>query len=62
VQHLAGPAKAAVIESFGRSLHLVFLFAAPVAAIALPLLLSMKELPLRTAAYIEGTTADPPEG
>jgi hypothetical protein len=50
--------RSAVVESVGRSLHVVFLLAAPVAAIALPLLLCMKELPLRTAAYIEGAGAD----
>jgi EmrB/QacA subfamily drug resistance transporter len=58
VRHLPDPVKAAVIESFGHSLHIVFLLAAPVAAIAFPLLLSMRELPLRTAAHIEAAPAE----
>ncbi len=57
VRRLPADLRIPVIEAFGRSLHLVFLFGAPVAAIALPLLLVMRELPLRTSAYVQGASA-----
>jgi len=57
VRHLPVVVRTGVIDAFSRSLHVVFLVGAPVVAIALPLLLMMKELPLRTVAHIEGGSA-----
>ncbi len=57
VLRLPEPLRAAVIVSFGRSLHDVFLFATPAAALALPLLVLLRERPLRTAAHIDDPAA-----
>jgi hypothetical protein len=46
-----------VIDAFAHSLHVVFLFAAPLALLALPFALLIKELPLRARAYIGSTGA-----
>jgi predicted MFS family arabinose efflux permease len=46
-----------IISAFAHSLHSVFLWAVPIAACALPALLLMKQLPLRSSAYITSTTA-----
>ncbi|MHB8506346.1 MAG: MDR family MFS transporter [Acidimicrobiales bacterium] len=53
VRRLPATTRAAVIGSFGHALHSVFVVGAPVAAVTLPLLLCLQELPLRTVAYIE---------
>jgi predicted MFS family arabinose efflux permease len=56
--HLLPPAvRNGIILAFAHSLHTVFLWAAPVAALTLPAVLLMKELPLRTGAYIRSATA-----
>jgi hypothetical protein len=58
IHRLADPAvRNGIIEAFSHSLHSVFLVAAPVAALALPFILAMKELPLRTGAYIKASTS-----
>lgn len=58
IHHLADAAvRNGIIDAFAHSLHSVFLVAAPVAALALPFILAMKELPLRTGAYIKSSTA-----
>ncbi len=52
-----------IIEAFGHALHVVFLVAAPLALIALPFTLLIKEIPLRSKAYIgrTGTGGEGPE-
>lgn len=60
VRHLALPVRNAVIDAFSHSLHSVFLLGGPVAALAFPLLLVMKELPLRTVAHIEDESSTSP--
>ena len=59
VTTLPTPLRLAVVDSFARSLHVVFLFAAPVAALSLPLLLLLREHPLRTGAYVQNALAEP---
>jgi hypothetical protein len=56
VHHLPGPVKTGIIDAFSHSLHTVFLVAAPVALLTLPFILLMKELPLRTDAYLGAAT------
>lgn len=46
-----------IIDAFAHSLHTVFLVATPIAALALPFILLMKELPLRTGAYISAASS-----
>ena len=46
-----------VIEAFGHALHVVFLCAIPVGLLVLPIMLLLKQLPLRSAAYIQHTGA-----
>jgi hypothetical protein len=50
-----------IIEAFGHSLHVVFLCAAPVALLTFPVILLLKQLPLRSNAYV-GSTAAMAEG
>ena len=52
-----------VIEAFGHSLHVVFLIAGPIALCVLPFALLLKEIPLRSKAYIQTTSTlgDGPE-
>jgi EmrB/QacA subfamily drug resistance transporter len=50
-----------IIEAFGHSLHVVFLCAAPVALLTFPVILALKQLPLRSNAYV-GSTASMAEG
>jgi EmrB/QacA subfamily drug resistance transporter len=58
VRHLPNAAvRNAIIEAFAHSLHTIFLVAAPVAALSLPFILLMKEIPLRTGAYISASSA-----
>jgi hypothetical protein len=45
-----------VIEAFGHSLHVVFLIAGPIALCVLPFTLLLKEIPLRSKAYIQTTS------
>lgn len=47
-----------IIEAFERSLHVVFLWAIPAAAIGLLLLSRMREVPLRTSAHVGASGAD----
>ena len=61
VRTLPGPLRLAVVDSFARSLHVVFLFAAPVAALSIPLLLFLREHPLRTGAYVTNVLAEEAE-
>jgi hypothetical protein len=44
-----------IIQAFGHSLHVVFLFAAPVALLTFPIILLLKQLPLRSNAYVSST-------
>ncbi|HUZ42904.1 MAG TPA: MDR family MFS transporter [Acidimicrobiales bacterium] len=58
IHHIANAAvRNGIIDAFAHSLHTVFLVAAPVAALALPFILAMKELPLRTGAYISASSS-----
>ena len=50
-----------IIQAFGHSLHVVFLCAAPVALLTFPIILLLKQLPLRSNAYV-GSTAAMAEG
>ena len=51
-----------IIEAFAHSLHVVFLCAAPVALLTFPILLGLKQLPLRSNAYIGSAGAAMSEG
>jgi predicted MFS family arabinose efflux permease len=51
-----------VIEAFGHALHVVFLCATPIALCVLPIMLFLKQLPLRSAAYIQSTGSSMAEG
>jgi EmrB/QacA subfamily drug resistance transporter len=53
VRHLPTALRAGIIDTFGLSLHTVFLVAAPVALIALPILLRVREVPLRSGAFMK---------
>jgi EmrB/QacA subfamily drug resistance transporter len=55
VRRLPPEVRDGVISAFAHSLHAVFAWAAPLSAIALPALLLMRELPLRSSAYIKST-------
>ena len=57
VQHLPPAVRHGIITAFSHSLHTVFLWAAPIALLTLPAVLLMKELPLRTEAYIDSAGA-----
>ena len=57
VHHLPAPVQHGIILAFAHSLHTVFLWAAPIALLTLPAILLMKELPLRTDAYINAAGA-----
>jgi EmrB/QacA subfamily drug resistance transporter len=62
--HALSPAvRAGVIESFVRSLHLVFLVGVPVAGIAFLFTLALKEIPLneRSSSIPVGPTVAPPD-
>ncbi len=51
--HRMPPAvQAAVVEAFSRSLHLVFLLAAPIVLVAFALSLLLREVPLRETAHM----------
>jgi len=52
VRRLPAALQAGIVDSFARSLHVVFLLAVPLAALTLPLFLAMRELPLRTDRFI----------
>jgi EmrB/QacA subfamily drug resistance transporter len=52
VHRLPAPIRDGIIQAFSHSLHTVFLWSVPIAALALPILFMLKELPLRTGAYI----------
>jgi EmrB/QacA subfamily drug resistance transporter len=52
IQALPGPARAAVIEALARSIHVVFLFAVPLAVLAFGITWLLKENPLRETAHI----------
>ena len=52
VHKLPAPIRDGIIQSFAHSLHTVFLWATPIALLVVPAILFMKELPLRTGAYI----------
>ena len=49
---LPGPVHDAVVEAFARSLHTVFLWAIPVAAAGVVVVLFLRELPLRTSVHV----------
>ena len=46
------PTRAAVIEALARSIHVVFLFAVPLAVLAFVVTWLLKESPLRETAHI----------
>ncbi len=46
-----------IVEAFGHSLHVVFLFAAPLALLVLPLALALREVPLRNRAFLSAPSA-----
>ena len=52
VRRLPASLQAGIVDSFARSLHVVFLLAVPLAALTVPLFIAMRELPLRTDRYI----------
>jgi MFS family permease len=53
---LPGPIRDGVVAAFSNSLHVVFLASVPIALLTLPLVIPLKELPLRDEAYIKSTT------
>ncbi|HEX5267195.1 MAG TPA: MDR family MFS transporter, partial [Acidimicrobiales bacterium] len=57
VHKLPAPVRNGIVTAFAHSLHTVFLWAAPIALLTLPAILLMKELPLRTEAYISDAEA-----
>ena len=57
VHKLPAPVRNGIVLAFAHSLHTVFLWAAPIALLTLPAILLMKELPLRTDAYINAAEA-----
>ena len=57
VHRLPAPVRNGIVTAFSHSLHTVFLWAAPIALLTLPAILLMKELPLRTDAYINAAEA-----
>jgi EmrB/QacA subfamily drug resistance transporter len=52
IRALPAPAQTAVIEALARSIHVVFLFAVPLAVLAFGLTWLLKESPLRETAHI----------
>jgi EmrB/QacA subfamily drug resistance transporter len=52
IRALPAPARVAVIEALARSIHVVFLFAVPLAVLAFGLTWLLKESPLRETAHI----------
>jgi hypothetical protein len=62
VYKLPAPIRNGIIEAFAHSLHVVFLCAAPVALLTFPILLALKQLPLRANAYVSSTGAAMAEG
>jgi hypothetical protein len=63
VWRLPAPIRNGIISAFAHSLHSVFLWAVPISALAFPALVLMRQLPLRSSAYIKSTGAGeaPPE-
>lgn len=51
-----------IIQAFAHALHVVFLCAAPVALLTFPVLLTLKQLPLRSSAYVSSTGGGMAEG
>lgn len=62
VYQLPLPIRNGIIEAFAHALHVVFLCAAPVALLTFPVLLGLKQLPLRSNAYVGSTGAAMAEG
>lgn len=54
IRALDPPVQAAVVDGFGQAISTVFLWAVPIAVIALALLVMMPELPLRDTAHVGG--------
>jgi len=52
IRHLPAPVSRAVIESLSRSIHVVFIAAVPLTAIAFLVTFLLKEIPLRETAHI----------
>jgi EmrB/QacA subfamily drug resistance transporter len=52
IRALPGPVRDGVVEAFARSIHSVFLWTVPLAALALVIVLFMKEKPLRAEAHV----------
>ena len=62
VQHLPAQIHDGIVTAFSNSLHVVFLVAAPIAALTLPLALALKEHPLRDEAYMKQDAVAPAAG
>ena len=62
VYQLPLPIRNGIIEAFAHSLHVVFLCAAPVALLTFPVMLTLKQLPLRSNAYVGSTGGGMAEG
>ena len=52
IRALPGPVRDGVVEAFARSIHSVFLWSVPLAALAFVIVLFMKEKPLRDEAHV----------
>jgi MFS family permease len=57
IRALPAPVRDGVIEAFARSIHSVFLWTVPLAALAFVIVLGMKEKPLRDEAHVGETAA-----
>ena len=62
VHKLPAPIRDGIIQSFSHSLHTVFLWATPIALLVIPAILFMKELPLRTGAYVNAASSSGEHG
>jgi hypothetical protein len=52
VHKLARDVQVGIVDAFARSLHIVFICAVPLCALTIPLIMMLKELPLRTGAHV----------
>ena len=59
VRHLPPAVRSGIVLSFSHSLHDVFLFAAPIGSLLVPLFLFMREVPLRTEAHVTEAAPEP---
>jgi EmrB/QacA subfamily drug resistance transporter len=52
VHLLAADVRVGIVDAFARSLHVVFICAVPLCAATIPLLILLREIPLRTGAHV----------